>query len=137
MKKVNSYIINHEEQSITITKDFAKRSGIINSEEYRILVQFRKDFPEYTIQHRTASSNKNKNTHNGLTVDFMKKYIGVQEHADTALKEFESVEMLYKGHPAYYAKVKAWFLSKYPNYAEYNPTAPAQNANPTTIVTAA
>ncbi|MDL2287924.1 hypothetical protein LJC32_00905 [Oscillospiraceae bacterium OttesenSCG-928-F05] len=137
MKKTTGYTINHETKTITITRDFAKRSGIINSDEYRALTQFRKDYSDYTIKNRTASTNKNKNTHNGLTIPFMRKFIGAQENATATLKEFDSVKSLYEEHPAYYSKVKAWFLSKYPNYNKSNPAAPAQILENTTDETAA
>jgi hypothetical protein len=139
MKKTNDYIINHESKTITITRDFAKRSSVINSNEYRALTQFRKDYPDYTIKNRTATVTNSKTTHSGLTIPFMKKFIEKQDNAAAALKEFESVEKFFKGHPAYYSKVKAWFLSKYPKYAEFIPApAPsAENAEVTPIETAA
>ena len=123
MKKTNAYTIDHANNTITITREFAKRSAVIASEEYRVLSQLHKDFPEYTIQPRKANVDKNKKkTHVGLTLDFMKKYLE-RLNDPAALNEFESVKAYYKGHPAYYAKVKAWFLSKYEDYDEYNPAA--------------
>lgn len=139
MKKTNATIINHEEKTITITKDFAKRANIINSDEYSALAQFRKDYPDYTIQKRTAAKNTNKNTHSGLTLAYMGRFIEMQDNAAAALEAFERVKYLNEGHPAYYAKVKAWFLAKYPDYADFNPDipAPAQNTDVTPINTAA
>ena len=37
-KKNNGYIINHDEQTITITKDYAKRSSVPGSKEFRELI---------------------------------------------------------------------------------------------------
>jgi hypothetical protein len=119
MKKTTSYTIKHEDKTITITRDFAKHSGVINSDEYRALTQFRKDYPDYTIKNRTASTNKSKNTHNGLTIAFMERYLADKGNA-AALDELERVKTLYTGYPAYYSKVKAWFLSKHSDYAEYD-----------------
>lgn len=53
-KKNNGYIINHDEQTITITKDYAKRSSVPGSKEFRELSKLHAAFPEYTIQRRTA-----------------------------------------------------------------------------------
>jgi hypothetical protein len=142
MKKTTAYAINHEENTITLTRDFAKRSGIINSNEYRVLTQFRKDYPDYKIQKRTAAKNTNKDTHKGLTVEFMGKCLDKVENSAAEKAEFERVKTFYKGNSAYYAKVKAWFLAKYPDYDPYAPAKPieadnAQNAEVTTTETAA
>ena len=110
-KKNNGYIINHDEQTITITKDYAKRSSVPGSKEFRELSKLHAAFPEYTIQRRTAVITADKQKHNGLTVDFMEKYI-VTFADDAALKEFEN------GEKALYGKMKSWFLKKYPNYNE-------------------
>jgi len=124
MKKTNQCIINHEKTAIIITKEFAKRSSVPTSAEYRMLAKLHKDFPEYSIQRRTADVAENKKTHEGLTLDFMSKYLARVENATAALAEFERVKDYYKGEKAYYAKVKSWFLSKYPDYESYDPSVP-------------
>lgn len=64
MKK--DYIINHGEQTITITKAFAARAADISTREYRELTKLHRDFPDYTIQHRTAVIRADKATYKGL-----------------------------------------------------------------------
>ena len=116
-KKNAGYSINHEDQTITITKDYAKRSSVPGSKEFRELSKLHAAFPEYTIQRRTATITADKQKHNGLTVDFMEKYV-VTFADDAALKEFENAKEFYKGEKAFYGKMKSWFLKKYPNYNE-------------------
>lgn len=142
MKNTNAYTINHEDKTITITKAFAKSSGIINSDEYILFTQFRKDYPDYKIVQRTAKANKEKNTHKGLTLDNMEKYLSTRDNAADALKAFEMAKDYYKGYSAYYAKVKAWFLSNYKEeYENYAPAAsipvPTQSEEITAINNAA
>ena len=85
-KKNNGYIINHDEQTITITKDYAKRSSVPGSKEFRELSKLHAAFPEYTIQRRTAVITADKQKHNGLTVDFMEK---VSKSAEKDLKSYD------------------------------------------------
>jgi len=122
MKNTNTYTINHEKKTITITREFAKRSGVINSEEYNLFMQFRKDLPDYKILKRTATKNTDKKTHKGLSIPFMEKCLAAMDNAADAKAEFKRVKEFYTGHPAYYSKVRAWFLDKYPNYDIYAPT---------------
>lgn len=119
-KKNNGYIINHDEQTITITKDYAKRSSVPGSKEFRELSKLHAAFPEYTIQRRTAVITADKEKHNGLTVNRMAEYIKAlvkdEEEQKKALEEFESVKAFYKDTKGYYGKMKAWFLKTYKNY---------------------
>ena len=123
MKK--EYIINHGEQTITITKAFATRAADISTREYRELTKLHKDFPEYTIQNRTAVIRKVKATYKGLTLAEMGKYIKTQDEAKNnsgeGLQKFEAIKAYHtptdKDKPSY-PKVKAWFLKTYPNYGK-------------------
>ena len=121
-KKNAGYIINHEDQTITITKDYAKRSSVPGSKEFRELSKLHAAFPEYTIQRRTATITADKEKHNGLTVDRMADYIKalVKDEAEQkkALDEFENAKSFYKDTKGYYGKMKAWFLKNYKNYTE-------------------
>ena len=66
---------------------------------------------------RTATITADKNTHEGLTIEWMTTYIKTYKD-ETAVAEFEEVKKFYKMMNGYYGKVKAWFLNKYPNYQE-------------------
>ena len=80
------YIINHGEQTITITKAFAARAADVSTKEYRELTKLHKDFPDYTIQNRTAVIRTDKTTYKGLTLDEMEKYIAAQDNSGEGLK---------------------------------------------------
>lgn len=121
-KRAAGYTINHEEQTITITRDYAKKSSIPGSKEFRELAKLHAAFPEYTIQRRTANVSENKEKHLGLTVDRMEIIITLmvkeEDEQKAALGEFEKVKSFYKGTKGYYGKIKAWFLKNYEGYAE-------------------
>ncbi len=102
MKKTTSnYVINHDEKTITITKDYAKRSSVPGSKEFRELSKLHNTFADYDIQRRTAVIRADKNTHNGLTIAFMEKYIKTLSNSEEALREFEAVKAYYKDSNAY------------------------------------
>lgn len=84
------YIINYGEQTITITKAFATRAADISTREYRELTKLHRDFPDYTIQNRTAVIHKDKATYKGLTLDGMETYIKAQDSSSEGLKAFEA-----------------------------------------------
>ncbi len=124
------YSIDHARRAIIITKEFAKRAANITTKEYRELTSFHRDFPDYTIERRTAEIIKKKETYKGLTLDGMKKYIEAQDVAQNnngeGLKAFEAIKAYHtptgKDKPSY-PKVKAWFLKTYPAYVKKDDTA--------------
>ena len=116
MKKFNGCVVKGN--VIELTKAFAKLAYTPGTEEFRYLAELHKAFPDFPIVMRTATENKNKEKHDGLTVARMefliKNYLG----DEIALAEFKEVQKFYKGTKGYYGKVKGWFLNKYPNYQE-------------------
>lgn len=83
--------------------------------EFRELAKLHKNLPDFTITMRTAVITADKETHGGLTIEWMTDYIKNYKD-EVAVAEFEEVKKFYKKMPGYYGKVKAWFLNKYPNY---------------------
>lgn len=116
MKKFNGCVVKGN--VIELTKAFAKLAYTPGTEEFRYLAELHKAFPDFPIVMRTATENKNKEKHDGLTVARMefliKNYLG----DEIALAEFKEVQKFYKGTKGYYGKVKGWFLNKYPNYQD-------------------
>ena len=116
MKKTAGYSINGN--TITLTKAYAKMAYTPGTKEFRELSAILKAYPNLTVAMRTATPNKEKEKHGGLTIARMefiiKNYVG----DEIALAEFVEVKKFYKGLNGYYGKVKGWFLNKYPNYQE-------------------
>lgn len=44
-----TFKLNHANETIELTKQFAKASGKYGSEEYKLLMEVKKDFPNYKI----------------------------------------------------------------------------------------
>lgn len=110
--KSNGYTINAMTNTVTITKDFAKRANNINSPEYKTLNQLRKD--GYSIEYKTINVKEGKKTHKGLTLAFMRQYINEQENSNVIRAEFEKIKREFNGHHACYANLKKYFLNQFP-----------------------
>ena len=114
MKKM--YQVNHTIGTITMTKGFADKAGIVNTTEYQTLCQLKKDFPNYRILQKKVKVSKERDFHKDLTMENMAKYI--RKFDEDNLATFQEVKEYHETKKAYYANVKAWFLSAYPYYRE-------------------
>lgn len=115
MKK-NTYVINHDNKTITLTKNYAKLANTPDTKEFRELAKLHKAYSDYDIVMRTATPKEDKQKHTGLTIKRMEYHIKNIAKDDVALTQFEEVQKYYKGMAGYYGKVRSWFLEKYPNY---------------------
>ena len=111
-----NYKVNHTNGTIIITKDFSDRAGIVNSEEYKILRQLKKDFPNYTLSQKTVKVSTKRDYHKELTIERMARFI--LKFDENSLIKFQEVKEYYKPTKGYSANVRAWFLAKYPDYKE-------------------
>lgn len=131
MKK-NTYAIDHDNKTITLTKAYAKQANTPGTKEFRELSRLHQAFSEYDIVMRTATITASKNTHDGLTIEMMEKIIARQSNSEELLREYNELvafwgkEVNDKKNPgkkivrAPYGKVKSWFLKKIPNYQDIN-----------------
>ena len=117
MKKTAGYTVDFANNTITLTKAFAQRAKNPSTAEFRELAKLHKNLTDFTITMRTAVITADKETHGGLTIEWMTDYIKNYKD-EVAVAEFEEVKKFYKKMPGYYGKVKAWFLNKYPNYQD-------------------
>ena len=115
MKMNNGYSINGS--TVTLTKAFAKKAYTPGTKEFREFSALIKAYPNLVVVMRTATITADKNTHGGLTIEWMTTYIKTYKD-EKAVAEFDEVKKFYKMMNGYYGKVKAWFLKKYPNYQE-------------------
>ena len=113
MKQTLGYEIDFVEGKIIVSKKFLKEAGTVNSTAYIELTKIRRDYPEFTIEHRQIAKKENKLTYGKLTYDRMEEYIKTKADAETVLVEFENVRKLAKFQNAQYVFVKKWFLDLY------------------------
>ena len=118
MKKTTGFAINPAENTITLTKAYAKLAYTPGTKEFRELSSILKAYPNMTVAMRTVSPNEDKEKHGGLTIARMETIIKDYIRDEIGLAEFKEVKKFYKGMNGYYGKVKGWFLNKYPNYQD-------------------
>lgn len=117
---------------LTVTATFMKKASTnIRSEEYRILKEYKKDFPEVKIEiAKTNSNNGEKRLTYPQMKDFIKmnytakkdgvelteEQIAENKKIDALVAEFERMKQLSKIHKNPYNFVFSWFKSTFPNY---------------------
>lgn len=113
--KITGYSYDPIGNTLTITNAFAKKASQLNTAEYNIMKQFRRDNPSLTI----VKAEKKAPSNRPLNVKFaeMEKFIAQCRGKEARLAEFEKVKVLSKIQSSPYAYVKTWFLEHYANYS--------------------
>ena len=114
-------------QTLTITAQFAKMMNDPESEEYKLVMRFRKDFPNLTITkktHKTATHYTTKsgekfncNQFKNLTYDRMEKFISALPKSESYLREYTFVKDFASAiqHNGY-TLVRKWFVAQFPEF---------------------
>jgi len=110
--KNTGYYVDFKGFKIVVTAEFIKLARVVGTKEYNDFKQLQTDYPNLKIKY-APKVNKNKNTHKGLTIEFMERYIENSDNRDLIINGFKKMKAIYKGHPAYYAKMKKYFLSNF------------------------
>ena len=124
-KKTNYEVtVNHSTKEIVLSKQFNSKAKRYNSDEYKELLNVKKDFPDYEVTVRTVSRvNRKADSYKGLTYDYMETYIKAHDKDGSKYKEFVALlptrakgfnkadGVLVKNKS--YAEVKKWFLVTY------------------------
>ena len=117
MTKNANYNIDFITATITITKKFYKAASVLNSPEYKEMMQLRRENPTFSIVLREIKKKEGKKSYRNLTYENMQTFIENYETDDGVradrIKEFEKVMALSKVQPGPYAYVKNWFLKQY------------------------
>lgn len=113
--------IDHENKKIRLPKAFAKASGKYGSEEYRMLMEIKRDVPNYEVIVETTRK-QSKDNFKGLTYDYMERYI--KKHNSKLIEEFkilrgekEDMNGLFKSRS--YSQIKKWFLTNFPEVKNF------------------
>lgn len=107
--------VNKKTRTIEITKKFDKAAARFGTDEYNALQQVRKDYPDFIVVVKKTRSKKE--SFRGLSYDFMEKYISSHDDdKQTNMNEFNYLRGKSEEatKPAPYFKIKAWFISAYP-----------------------
>ena len=112
----NTYKIDFVNNTLTMSKAFEEALNNPNSEEYKLFLQLRADFPGLTIIRKTRRAPKKARPTKNLTYKHMEQYMNVFQNADKLLAQFEVVKECSKQQPSPYKFVKDWFEDQFPKY---------------------
>ena len=114
-------------QTLTITAKFDKQMANPMSEEYKLVMQFRADFPNLTIVRKTHKTPSHYTTKSGekincnqfknLTYDRMEKFIAALPQNEEYMREYTVVKNFGtsvngNGYPL----VREWFMAQFPEF---------------------
>ena len=118
--------VNMLARTIVLTKKEMTAASRYGSDAYKELQNARRDNPGFEIVTITRTVKTQRETHKGLTYEYMERYIA--SHDDDKRTIWAEYKM-YRGEPldsadalpvAYtYNQMKAWFLGKYEAVAKF------------------
>ena len=110
---------SHKEKVIVMTKKEAKAAEKYGSAEYKMLVNMKRDFPNYNVEIRELSR---KSASKGFSYDKMALYVN-QYGTDEQKKQFEELRGTAKDTMGStgnaYKEVKAWFNATFPEASNF------------------
>lgn len=119
--------INHKNQTIEMSKKFAKAASVFGSREYKQLQEARRDYPDFRVVTVSRKTTGKKETFKGLTYEYMEMYI--QKHDDDT-KSIMSEYLMLRGktdeaeealaESCTYLEMREWFLKKFPAIAQFH-----------------
>ncbi len=124
---MEKFVFDVVAQTLTITAKFAKMMNDPQSDEYKLVQQFRKDFPNLTIAKKTHKSATNYTTKSGekfncnqfknLTYDRMEKFIAALPKSESYLREYTFVKDFASAIQTNgYTLVRKWFVAQFPEF---------------------
>ena len=114
-------------QTLTITAQFAKMMNDPESDEYKLVMRLRQDFPNLTITKKTHKSATHCTTKSGekfncnqfknLTYDRMEKFISALPKSESYLREYSFVKDFASAIQTNgYTLVRKWFVAQFPEF---------------------
>ena len=124
---MEKFVFDVISQALTITAKFAKMMNDPQSDEYKLVQQFRKDFPNLTIAKKTHKSATHYTTKSGekfncnqfknLTYDRMEKFIKALPKSESYLREYTFVKDFASAIQTNgYTLVRKWFVAQFPEF---------------------
>lgn len=137
----NTLKIDFANRQIIMDREFAKNASNTFSAEYQKLQAVRAENPDFRVVRKTIKKNPQKETYKGLTYPFMEDYIITHEPRESrkaVLDELNEMILISKCHSQAfrYPVIKQWFLSRYPEIAEFGITTTTETVIKPIIETA-
>ena len=125
----NSLHLNHKAQTIEMTKAFYKEASTFGSKAYKTLNEARRDFPTYDL---VILRQKAKDSHKGLNLDYMKKYIDDHDETGKIKEIFEECTTTKKDKLALvdgisFLDLRDWFFVQFPETKDKKALAAKNN----------
>jgi len=111
--------IDFEKNMLVMDKTFAKKSQIVGSDEYDLLQTARRDYPKFVVITKANKTTKTVDHYNGLTYDYMERYIACHENAEKIMAEYMEKRLIAECHSVRYHHIKNWFLEMYPEVKKF------------------
>lgn len=111
----NAIRLDHDNHTIIITKDFAKKSGIPNSNEYKELMTIKQSNRDYNVVVKTTA--KRKDGASKITAAKMRAYISKHDDENgTIMAQFDALvneEVGENFNRTSFFAIKKWFFEQY------------------------
>lgn len=118
----NTLKINHENRTLVMDRTFAKAASFVGSNEYNLLQEARRDYPEYQVITRAIKKKEDKESYRGLTYQYMENYIATHANAARIMEEYKELRLQAECHSIRYPNIKKWFLAMYPEVVQFGVT---------------
>ena len=112
---MTGYKMNFATKTLTITKAFAAKAMLPNTEEANLILNMRSMIPDLKISYRTHTGYR-PNPFKGLTYSKMEKYIGCHANAAELFTAFLRIKEIAAIQPNPHNYVCRWFLMQFPDY---------------------
>ena len=114
-------------QTLTITAKFNEKMADRESDEYKLVMGFRDDFPNLTIARKTHKTPSHYTTKSGekfncnqfknLTYDRMENFISALPQNEEYMREYTFVKKFASSvQTNAYALVRKWFMAQFPEF---------------------
>ena len=111
---MKAYKIDFACRTVTITKSFADKISVYNSEEYKMIIDLQNQ--GFTVVNRTHATPTNRKPM--PTYAQMEQYISCLAEAESYRKQYDAICEEAKSHKNSIAKVRKWFNVTFPNYGK-------------------
>ena len=112
---MNNYTFDHINNTLTVTASFLKKAGILNSPEYKTIMQFKANHPGLEI--KKADAPKREQRHH-VKMAQMVQFIKTMDRLNrtNVYDQYLTIKELSRIQRSPYKYVEDWFRTTYPNF---------------------
>ena len=111
--------IDYCKQLLIMDREFSIKASLVGSQEYDILQAAKQQYPTFTIQRKQIKTNPKKEAFNGLTYEYMEKYMDKYNVSAEIRQQYEDLRFKAKAHSIRYPVIKKWFLETFPDMKDW------------------